>query len=82
MAQCVLVADGGAMTVTNDAPQACQGYLMLTPGEFQNATTFYTWMQVPSQTDMATVFVTAFGLVAASYLVGYAIGRLVAMFND
>mgnify|MGYP007059010422 CR=1 FL=1 len=51
MAQCVLVADGGALTVTNDAPQACQGYLMLTPGEFQNATTFYTWMQVPSQAD-------------------------------
>jgi hypothetical protein len=82
MAQCVLVAQGGAMTVTNDAPQACQGFLMLTPGEYQNATALYTWMQVPPQTDLATAFGTAFVLVCGCYMAGYAVGRIVAMFND
>lgn len=73
MAACVVVNLSGSFVLADPQPinmAGCQGYVIMTPPEFSQAT------QVPDSAQAAEFFGFGFFMVVASYLAGWAVGSI------
>nr|DAP29553.1 MAG TPA: tail protein [Inoviridae sp.] len=68
MAQCV-VWQGAALVATVDAPEACQGYVLLQSTEYTNAMSLAQGLQIPTSDQIGAAFALGFILPATCYVV-------------
>lgn len=68
MAQCVLF-QGGALTATADAPEACQGFVLQTAAEYTSTLTLAQALQPPAATDIGAAWLLGFSLPVVCFVV-------------
>ncbi len=68
MALCV-VWQGAALVATVDAPEVCQGYVLLQSTEYTNAMALAQGLQVPTQEQVGQAFALGFVLPLTLYVV-------------
>jgi len=68
MAQCV-VWQGASLVATMDAPEACQGFVLLQSTEYTNAMSLAQGLQIPTQDQMGAAFALGFILPATCFVV-------------
>lgn len=68
MAQCV-VWQGASLVATIDAPEACQGFVLLQSTEYTNAMSLAQGLQVPTSDQIGAAFALGFVLPMTCYVV-------------
>lgn len=68
MAQCV-VWQNNVLVATVDAPEACQGFLLMQSTEYVNAMSLAQGLQIPAVEQIGAAFAAGFVLPALCFLV-------------
>jgi hypothetical protein len=68
MAQCVVWGPSGLVT-TQDAPEACQGFVLLQSTEYVNAMSLAQGLEIPAVEQIGAAFAAAFILPVLCFIV-------------
>lgn len=81
MAQCIYLNADGTVTATTETPDACQGYVLVTRGEYATTQAYASFFSIPTQQQVTDAFNLGLVWPVAFYLVAYLTGVLANYFN-
>jgi hypothetical protein len=80
MAQCV-TWQGGALVATTDAPEACQGFLLMQTNEYATAMTLGSAFEMPAADQIGAAWAVGFCLPVLCYVVARSCRIILSMFG-
>ncbi len=80
MAACLMQAQGGALYLTTDTQETCQGYLVVSPTEYANVMALSGAFTYPSSDEFAAAFQAGFVLPVMLFMVAVVIAKVASFF--
>lgn len=81
MAACLMQNSGGAVYLTTDPPETCQGFLVVSPTEYENVMALSGAFSFPSQDQFAAAFQAGAQLPIYVFIVTVLVTKVASFFD-